>query len=566
MKAKPITILVICLILVLLSVNLTLAQNSSVTTIALDGSAIAITGAGAIVDGSSITITTGGTYSLSGTLTDGQVAVDTEDGEPVVLILNGVDLHNSTSAPINIMNAETVEIVLAEGTQNYLSDADEYVYANPEDDEPNAALFSDDDLSISGTGSLTVEANYNDGIASKDSLVISDATITVNSIDDGIRGKDSLVISNANLTLTAGGDGLKSDEDEDASLGFINIESGQFIISAGGDAIQAETTVTIAAGTFNITTAGGSSAFISEDLSAKGIKAGVNVTINGGTYSIDSADDGVHSNDSIIINAGEFTIATGDDGMHADATLDVNAGIIDISSSYEGLESAIITINAGDIDIVSSDDGLNVAGGNDESGFGRRPGRGPGQSNFASLSDYLITINGGKITIDAGGDGIDANGSIEMNGGLVIVNGPTANMNSAIDYDGTFNISGGMLVGAGSSGMAQGPDQSSSQNSLLLNLTSPQQASTLVHIESAEGDTILTFAPTKAYQSIAFSSPDLLSGTSYTVYLGGSADGTASEGLYLDGSYVPGAEYANINVSSIVTQIGSTGNRGPGRR
>ncbi|MCB9451414.1 MAG: carbohydrate-binding domain-containing protein [Anaerolineaceae bacterium] len=569
MKAKYVIPVLLALVTVLLGSNVlaAAAQDNTVTHITLNGDSIVVDGAGATANGSLVTITAAGTYEVSGTLNDGQLAVKTNDFEPVTLILNGVDIRNSTSAPINVMKAAAVEIILADGSQNYVSDAVTYVYENPEDDEPNAAVFSDDDMTISGYGSLTVDAHYNDGIASKDNLVIRDAIITVNAVDDGIRGKDSLLISGATLNLSAGGDGLKSDEDEDASLGYIHIASGTFTINAGGDAIQAETNVTIDGGSFSLITAGGSSANFSADLSAKGIKGLVNVTINGGNFTINAADDAVHSNDTIVINGGSFAIATGDDGMHADANLTINDGDIVVSTSYEGLESAIITINAGNISLVSSDDGLNVAGGADSSGMGGQPGRGARPNNFAALGNYFIYINGGSIIINAAGDGIDANGSIEMTGGTVIVNGPTENMNGALDYDGYFTLSGGLLVAAGSAGMAQAPDTSSTQSVLLLNLDTVQQAGTLVHIQAADGSNVLTFAPSKAYQSIVFASPALVTGMSYTVYLGGSSDGLAVDGLYQGGNYTSGTEYTSFTVSSNVTQFGGMGGmRGPGRR
>ena len=551
------------LMMLLMSVTVANAQgndgNPGVTAIVMDGTTITVNGSGATVDGGNVTITAAGAYQLSGTLTDGQVMVDTDADGLVSLILAGVDIRNTTSAAINIANANSAAIVLADGTQNYVSDAATYVYPNAEEDEPNAAIFSDDDLTISGSGSLTVEGNYNDGIASKDSLTIMDATIMVKSVDDGIRGKNYLMVTNANLNVTSQGDGLKSDNEEDAALGTITLAGGEINITAGGDAITAETNVTIADGEFILSTGGGSSVRASDDLSAKGIKAGVNLTINGGTFTLDSSDDTLHSNDSLVVNGGTFALATGDDAIHADASVTINGGNIHITTSYEGIESAIITINGGDIHLVSSDDGVNVAGGNGDSGTVARPGRGPGQNNFANSGNYFLYIHGGYLVVDANGDGLDSNGSIEMTSGTVIVNGPTMNMNGALDYDGSFTITGGFLIAAGSSGMAQVPGTQSTQNSLLINLDSAQQAGSLVHIQSSDGKNILTFLPLKGYQSIAFSSPELATGVTYDVYFGGSTDGTATDGLYQTGTYTGGEQANSFTVSSVVTQIGRSG-------
>jgi hypothetical protein len=531
------------LTLLMVSVNVANAQgrgdDAAVTTIVMEGTSITVNGNGATVNGSNVTITASGTYRLSGTLTDGQVAVDTEDNNLVSLILAGVDIRNSTSAAINIANANDAAIILEEGTQNYVTDATTYVYVNAGDDEPNAAIFSDDALTISGSGSLTVQANYNDGIASKDTLIITDATITVQSVDDGIRGKDYLMVTGAHLNVTTQGDGLKSDNEDAAALGYISIAGSTIDITAGGDAIQAQTNLTIDDGEFVLVSGGGSSVRASDDLSAKGLKAGVNLTINGGTFVVDSADDTLHANDSLTVNAGTFTLATGDDAIHADANITINGGSINITTSYEGIESAVITINGGEIHLVSSDDGVNAAGDN----FG----------------NYFLYIHGGYLVVNANGDGLDANGSIQMTGGTVIVNGPTMAMNSALDYDGSFAITGGFLVAAGSSRMAQVPGTQSTQNSLLINLDSAQQAGSLVHIQTSDGKNVLTFAPVKGYQSIAFSSPELATGVTYDVFFGGSADGTTADGLYQTGNYTGGTQATSFTVSSVVTQIGRSG-------
>jgi len=540
------------------------------TRITLNGSSITVDGEGATVDGSTATITSAGTYSLSGSLADGQIIVDTDDQGVVRLVLDGVDIHSSTSAPINVTNADQVVIVLSDNAENHVSDAESYALEDPDDDEPNAAIFSKDDLAIYGNGSLTVDANYNDGIASKDGLVIAGGTITVTSVDDGIRGKDYLIVEDGHITVHAQGDGLKADNDQDATKGYILIEGGVIDITAGGDAIQGQTDVMIADGEFTLTSGGGSSSRIGDDTSAKGIKAGVNVNIDGGTFTIDCADDAIHSNAHIVINGGAFVLASGDDGMHADATLTINGGDFDITDSYEGIESAVITINGGEIHITSWDDGINVSAGNDGSGTmlgpgaggamgpGGRPGRGggPGQDWFAQSGDYYLYVNGGYVVIDAAGDGLDVNGSVEMTNGVVIVNGPTMQMNGALDHI-SFKITGGFLVAVGSSGMAEAPSESSTQYSLLLNLNGTLQAGVLFHIQSSEGREIVTFSPAKEYQSIAFSSPELSNGATYDVFYGGSSTGTVNDGLYQGGTYTAGTNLGSFTVSGMVTRLGS---------
>ena len=252
------------------------------TEIMLNGNAITVEGKGVTVKDSTATITDAGTYSISGALADGQIIMNTKDKASVILILNGVTLSHSSSAPIYIMEAQEAVILLAEGSKNSVSDGESYVFADPAEDEPNAAIFSKADLIIQGGGSLTVTGNYNDGIASKDGLTIASGTVAVISVDDGIRGKDYLIVNDGNITVNAGGDGLKSDNAEDATLGYISIENGVIQVTSGGDAITAETGVTVRAGQITLSSGGGYKASLDADTSAKGIKGVASVVIDGG--------------------------------------------------------------------------------------------------------------------------------------------------------------------------------------------------------------------------------------------------------------------------------------------
>lgn len=519
------------------------------STIRLNGNAIVTDSGTAIVNGARVTLTAPGTYTVSGALTDGQIIVAAPKTDKVTLVLNGVNIKCSTSSPIFVQTADKVIISLADNTQNTLTDGSNYVFESAEEDEPNAALFSKEDLTIKGNGALTVYGNYNDGITSKDDLKIKSGTLQVTAVDDGIRGKDSIEIEGGVIKVHAGGDGLKSDNDEDTAKGYVSVAAGELEITAGGDGIAAETNVIVIDGQLTVTTGGGSRATLGQDVSAKGLKGNLAVTIDGGILDLDCADDGIHSNGSILINAGAAEIATGDDGVHADVAIEINGGDLLITRSYEAVESASITVNGGNIRTTSSDDGFNVVG----AGGGEvRPGQ-------AAPSNQYLHINGGYIAVNANGDGLDANGAIEMTGGTVIVHGPTANNNGALDYN-SFKITGGIIVAVGSSGMAQAAGSTaSSQNALLLNFSSSQAAGRLINIQNSAGQSILTFAPVKAIQSITFSSPDLIRGSSYRVYTGGSASGTVTDGLYQGGSYTAGTQYTTFTVSSAVTQVGAGG-------
>ncbi|MCO5185500.1 MAG: carbohydrate-binding domain-containing protein [Anaerolineae bacterium] len=509
-----------------------LRNDGSATHITLNGANVAVVGNGVSVNDSVVTITNGGTYVLQGTFSEGQIVVASEDDTPVYLVFDGVNLSNSTTAPLFISQAEEVIIELNAGSENVVTDGANYVFPDAETDEPNAAVFSKDDLTITGSGSLTVYGNYNDGIASKDGLFIAGGTITVNAIDDGIRGKDFVVISGGDVTVNAQGTGIKADNEDDVSLGYVYIEDGTLVLTTGG----------------------------------KGVNGANLVTVDGGTIVANSADDTIHSNGNIVINGGSLTLATNDDGIHADSSITINGGTIDIVQSYEGIESALITLNGGIVSVVSSDDATNVT---DGSGSGGGPGGGPGggrpgeQQTTAYTGNLFLIINGGTLIVNAGGDGLDSNGAIEMNGGLVIVNGPTEQMNGALDYNGTFAMNGGYLVAVGSSGMAEAPSTISTQNALLVNFDQTLPAGTLVHIESADGSDLLTFASSKAFQSVVFSSPDLAQGATYTISYGGTANGDALTGLYQPTDYQGGTQFVQLTLSDSITTYGARGGRRP---
>ena len=401
--------------------------------ISLKGRSATASRAGVDIAGSTVTITQPGTYRLSGTLEDGRIVVASAGDGVVRLVLDGVEIHSASTSPLAAMDAGEVVVVLADGTKNVLSDTAQYTFADPAIDEPNATLFSAANLTIAGTGSLAVKGAFNDGIASKDGLVVTGGTIAVEAVDDGIRGKDYLVVDGGALTVNAGGDGLKSDNAEDPAKGYITVNAGTLDITAGGDGISAATNLVVADGVLDVTAGGGSTKTVATGASAKGLKGTALVTIGSGKLSIDAADDAIHSDTRVVVNGGTMTLAPRDDGVHADATLQVNNGSINVTRSYEGLESAALTFAGGDIRVVSSDDAINAAGGRDGSGA-VAPGGARGDTFAAGA--HTVTITGGRIVVDAGGDGLDVNGSATMTGGTVVVHGPTARNNAPVAYTG----------------------------------------------------------------------------------------------------------------------------------
>jgi hypothetical protein len=497
-----------------------LDDSAERTTIEFTEDGATIQGSGASEKDGVLTISAGGVYELSGSYA-GQVVIDA-DGQTVGLRLNGVSLTAQDGPAIWAKNAEGVAVVVEDGTTNSVENAAVELAVDAID--PSAAIYAKAPMSISGMGSLTVNGAIRDGINCRDALTIMEVNLTVTAADDGIVGKDSVTCDSGVITIDAAGDGIKSSNDTDETLGWINLSGGTYQITAGNDGIQAETTLTVNGGDYTITTGGGAAQVDSVDESGsyKGMKAGTSLAVSTGTFTFDCADDAVHA-DSVEILDGTFAIATGDDGVHADSDLHIAGGTIDISQSYEGLEGMTVTIDDGVISIVASDDGVNCAGGVDSSGFGGRFG-GWGGGN---TDQYVMTINGGTLSVEADGDGLDSNGSIVMTGGTVTVYGPTSSADGSIDYETTCVVTGGTIIAAGSNGMAQAPSSDSTQNSLIAYLTETE-AGTAVSVTNAAGDEIAAFTPTKRFSWLLVCSPDIETGETYTVTVGGTELGSAT--------------------------------------
>ncbi|MBU3114070.1 carbohydrate-binding domain-containing protein [Clostridium lacusfryxellense] len=548
-------------------------KNETPNYVKLTGTSATLEGSGATIKDNKITITKAGVYVISGKLADGQIIVDVADKGSVKIVLNGAQINNSTSSAIYVKSAEKAIISLEAGTDNIISDGKKYVLADASEDEPNAAIYSKDDLTINGTGKLTVTGNYNDGITSKDDLKITGGNIKIISADDGLLGKDIVAVKAGTIAIESGGDGIKASNDTNATKGSIALEGGTFNIKSQADGMQANTSVLISGGTFTITTGGGSAKAAkksgddmgkgqtstttadaeTETQSAKGIKASTDISIGGGSLKIDSADDALHSSKTLNILSGDVEVSTGDDAVHADELLTIKNGKVNITKSYEGLESDVITISGGEIHVIASDDGINAAAGStDESSTS-------GDAVKQSAGDSKLNINGGYITVDATGDGLDSNGSIAMTKGTVIVYGPTNGGNGSLDFDGKFVISGGTLMAVGSSGMAQAPSEESTQYSVIMTYTAVQKAGTLVHLQDKDGTSIGTFTPTKDYQTIVISSPTVVKGSKYSLYTGGATTSTQSATGYTDGKYTGGTKVVDFTIADSVTWLTETG-------
>ena len=396
-------------------------NESECTKIELTQTSANINGSGAAVENNKVTITEAGTYVLSGTLTDGCIDVNVSGKGTVRLILNGVNITSSTTAPFIVEDAKKVVVTLADGTTNTFTDSTRVA---ADDEDYSAAVYSKADLTFNGNGTLNINAGYRNGIKSTDDLKIVSGTYNITSNEDGIVGKDLLAVKTGIFNITSCQDGMKSTYDKDDTKGNIIIDDGTFNITASTDGIQSEHILRINGGEFNIKTGNGyqestkssnsqpgnmggnttTTTQTQDEDSMKGLKAGTIIKVTGGTYIIDSQDDAVHTNGNMYIDNGKYTINTGNDAFHADTQLVINGGTIDIQNSYEGIESLEIIINGGDINVTASDDGINASGGSSDStdtqqqgmSDNNRPGNMDNNDSNMNLGQPGVMIDGNR--------------------------------------------------------------------------------------------------------------------------------------------------------------------------
>ncbi len=535
-------------------------------------------------------ITSAGNYLLTGNYTSG-IVINVSKGETVHLFLNGATISSSgTAGIVKSDKAINVIITVLDGTTNTISTSC----------DGENALHVKGTLVINGSGTLNVVGADSDSSAIKVSqtCIIVDATVNLTSSKHGISA-ETIECENAKIdVLSADKDGLHSECDYDnkkgdtsyefdASIGFVYLKNTTYTCSVSGDGIQADTFVYIDGGTINITTTGNFVKYSSENIttygltsddfryikngnsyqkvasdysgsltsryaltqSSKGIKVGeieynsntedneeddttitegdYTIYINSGDFVITSSDDAIHTNcGNVIIKDGTFTINTNDDGITADLLTQIDGGTIDIQSSYEGIEGAYVKITGGTITIFASDDGINSA------------------SDDTSITEYII-ISGGTIKVDANGDGLDSNGSILMTGGELTVCGPTSNADGALDAENGILVNGGTLIAYSSLGMVETPAQNSEQYVVSYGQNSSIASGTTIAIKNSDGEIILSFTTEKVCGSVILSSPALVSGGTYTLYVGSNSVST-------------------FTISSKITTLGASANFGGG--
>lgn len=530
------------------------------------------------ISGSTVTITDEGTYILSGALDDGMVIVNAEKTDKLQIVLDNVSIHSESSAALYILQADKVFLTMATDSVNTLSNGGTFTAID--ENNIDAVIFSREDLTLNGNGSMTIESPAGHGIVSKDDLVLTSGTYEITASSHGLSGKDSVRIAAGSFTIASGKDGVHAENTDDASSGFLYIAGGTYQIEAEGDGLSAESTLQIEDGSFTIQTGGGSanavttqsndmrggffgpemeSSTSSEDtVSTKGVKASGDLTLNGGTFSIDSMDDAFHSNANLTVNGGSYEIATGDDGFHADEQMVIHTGDINITESYEGIEGLSVEISGGNISLVASDDGINAAGGNDQSGM-----NGPwGVDHFSAGSDdCFIHISGGTLYIQASGDGIDSNGSLTISGGETCVSGPTNGADGALDCESEATITGGIFVAVGSSQMAQNFGSASTQGAIMVSVGS-QQAGSVIALADSAGQTLLSWTADKAFDSVLMSCPEIVQGSTYTLTVDGSSTEITMDSLLYSAGGGIGGMHAMGGKGGMMEEPGIMGDKG----
>ena len=467
------------------------------------------------VSGTTVRLEDEGTYVFSGTLTDGMIFVEASKDAKIQIVLNGVDLTSKTGAAIYVKQANKVFITLAPGTENKLINGGSFVQVD--DNMVDSVIFSKQDLTLNGSGTLIVGTTAGHGIVSKDDLVIAGGAYVINTAMHGIDANDSVRLANAFVNIQSGKDGIRAKNDEDAALGFVYINDGEYQIKASGDAISATSSVQIDCGSFDLNSGFGIDAANDDTTtSKKGIKTAHSLLVVDGTFNAEAFEDFVNAKGSIILAKGTFTLKSGDDAFHADKSLYAVDATVTISECREGLEGYNVDIRGGKITINSSDDAINVAGGKDTSDGEEDP-------FFSEVG--TLNISGGEIIINALGDGIDVKGEFLMSDGLLRISVSAKDGNSAYDYESGGNITGGVFIATGSKKVSQIPT-SSTQG--FLSVASKEdgavfEAGTEITVSDADGKLVFSETPTYDFEMFIATSSGIKAGAEYTITIGSSS-------------------------------------------
>ena len=544
-------------------------EESGAVYVTLSDDGITGETAGVAINGQTMTITAEGTYIFSGTLSEGQIVVDADNAK-VQIVFDNVDITCASSAAVYVKSAEKVFVTLAEGSQNTLRNTDEYVAID--DNNIDAVIFAKSDLTLNGTGSLTIVSAEGHGIVSKDDLKITGGTYDITAAGHSLSGKDSVRIADGTFILTAGKDGIYSGNEDNEEKGYIYIADGDFTITSDGDGMDASNIVQIEDGTFDITAGGGVANSLKthesdmpgggmpqngerpdgEDMPEMGEKPdganmpemgekldganmpemgekpdGENMPQDTTTDESSTSTKGIKAGGGMYLNGGTYQIDSADDSIHSNANITIADGTYTLATGDDGVhaDDALI-VNGGTITVTESYEGLE----------GLTVTINDGTIDITARDDGInaagekMELNGGYIHILAGGDGVDSNGDLAINGGEIYIDGPSDNGNSAIDYGDRSSayVNGGTLVAIGSSGMAEGMSDSSKQKVLMVKLGEQMEAGDVVLTDS-EGNVIVSYTALKSYDCVIISTAEVGSGATYTLTTSGTTTEVTAE-------------------------------------
>lgn len=385
--------------------------------------------------------------------------------------------------------------------------------------------ISDDVITIKGEGTFLLSGSLSDGQVIVDAKDTDKIQVVFNQVDISSSTSAPFYVKQADkvfLTLEEGSKNSLSNENGFTSMDENNIDavifskddltlngSGELSIKSAGHAVVSKDDLVFTGGIYQMESAG------------HAVSGKESVRIANGSFDLNPAEDGIHSEDKddetlgfVYIAGGDIMVNGGDDGIHAFSSACIAGGTIQISGCEEGIEGQKVEISDGTITIEVSDDGLNAAGGNDGSGMASG-----GRDPFASDENCYIRISGGTITINADGDGVDSNGSLYVSGGTTYVSGPTNSGNGALDYNGEAQITGGIFIAAGMSGMDQNFGEGGTQGSVLAHASNTQEGT--IVLKDSKGKELISYTPEKAYNSVVISIPELVQGETYEVVMGG---------------------------------------------
>ena len=464
---------------------------------------------GVSVENGTITITSGGTYRITGEYS-GQVKIEATKTDTVRLVLDNAKITNSTGAAINVVSAAEAIIYTAAGTTNTV--ADEANYTATGDDDPDAAIYSTANLTLTGEGSLSVKGAYEEGIHTTGGLVIASGTLEVNAANTGIKGKDYVDITGGIVNVTAAQDGIKSTNTDDESLGFTRLSAGSVTVSAGDDGLKAPHTLEISGGTLNI------------EKSNEGIEAQY-INILDGDVTVNSTDDGINASlkDSSSDTSSDTTSGTATTGQQTQQNQN------------------------GQVQQAPAGGGAAPGGSQGSTGQNQNmpqpptDGAMPGGGTF-EVVDAAINISGGTVTVNAEGDGIDSNGTATFSGGTVTVNGPAAGGNNALDSNGDLLLNGGTVTAGSTADMFEAPSSASTSGYLKITDSSALTQGSTVQVTDSSGTVVANYKiTTSGVQLVLVSNKNIVKGQSYTVSVtSGSVDAastTAASGVSELGSF-----------------------------